>query len=123
MSASLLSIIITSLIYSSYTAAVEGVDVKVVNDTSVAVSWNVVIIPGFSIDYYTLVYSQASHFRRQDEEMFPSPTTSFVITDLKSTDTYQFQVFATVIVDGRILNGERSSPVYFTRPRKCTRLK
>ena len=49
---------------------------------------------------------------------FPMPVTSGVITDLDSTAIYQFQVFATVTVDGRTVDGERSNPVYFTRPRK-----
>ena len=91
------------------------------DDTSVTVSWNDLIIPDFSIDYYTVVYSRvAQRRRRQDEEMaiFSPPATSGVITDLDSTDVYRFQVFATVTVTGRTVDGERSTPVYFTRPRK-----
>ena len=102
----------------SYTA-VEGVEVTVVNDTSVTVSWNELIIPDFSFDYYTVVYSLVA----QNEEMsavFPSPATSGVITDLDSTDVYQFQVFATVTVGGRTVDLKRSTPVYFRRPRKKT---
>ena len=87
------------------------------NDTSVTVSWNNLIIPDFSINYYTVVYSRvAQRRRRQDGEMsavFSPPTTSGVITDLDSTDVYHFQVFATVTVSGRTVDGEKSSPVYF----------
>ena len=45
---------------------------------------------------------------------FPSTTTSGVIAGLNSTATYQFQVFATVIVGDTSLEGEISSPVIFT---------
>ena len=88
--------------------------VVVFSDTSVTVSWNVLDI---SIDYYTVVYSRVS--QQQNEEMsavFSSPATSGVITDLDSTAIYQFQVFATVTVSGKAVDGERSIPVYFTRP-------
>ena len=91
-----------------------------VDDTSVTVSWNDLIIPDFSIDYYTVVYTRLS--QQQNEEMSTSPATSGVGIDLDTTAIYQFQVFATVTVDGRTVDGERSNPVYFTRPRKkmCT---
>ena len=81
------------------------------NDTSVTVSWNNLIIPDFSIDYYTVVYSGTS--QQQMSAVFPSPATSGVITDLASPAIYQFQVFATVTVSGRTVDGEKSSPVYF----------
>ena len=47
---------------------------------------------------------------------FPSTATSRsgVIAGLDSTATYQFQVFATVTVDGTSLEGERSSPISIT---------
>ena len=79
--------------------------------TSVTISWDVLIIPFFSIDYYTVVYSQ-----REDGEIsvqFPPPATSGVITDLDSTVIYRFQVFATITVSDRKLEGGRSSPMYF----------
>ena len=90
----------------------------VVDNTSVTVSWNDLIIPDFSIDYYTVVYSRVS--QQQNEEMSTSPATSGVGIDLDTTAIYQFQVFATVTVDGRTVDGESSSHVYFTRPRKKT---
>ena len=82
-----------------------------VDDTSVTVSWNDLIIPDFSIDYYTVVYSQAS--QQQMSAVFSPPATSGVITDLASPAIYQFQVFATVTVNGKAVDGEKSSPVYF----------
>ena len=45
---------------------------------------------------------------------FPSTATSGVIAGLDSPATYQFQVFATVTVDGTSLQGERSSPIRIT---------
>ena len=64
------------------------------DDTSVTVSWNEV--PDFSIDYYTVVYSQVSEGggRENGEMRFSSPATSGVITDLDPTAIYQFHVFA-----------------------------
>ena len=48
--------------------------------------------------------------RRQDGVMsvlFPSSATSGVIGGL-SRSTYQFQVYATIVVEGQALQGERS---------------
>ena len=88
-------------------------------DTAVIMSWNALVIPDFSIDHYTVLYSrvESQRRRRQDRTMsaqFPSTATSGVIAGLDSTATYKFQVFATVTVDGRPLQGERSSPLIFT---------
>ena len=104
-------------VYShSLTAAVQGVEVTALNATAVTVSWNALVIPDFSIDHYTVLYSrvESQRRRRQDGAMsvqFPSSATSGVITGLDSTATYQFQVFATVTVDSTPLQGERSSLV------------
>ena len=99
-----------------YVAAVEGVKVTSLNDASVNVSWNAVIIPDFSIDSYTVVYSPVSESdRRQDGEMtavFPGSVTSGVITDLEPAVIYQFQVFATVTVDGVSAEEKWSEPAY-----------
>ena len=91
-------------VYShSLTAAVQGVKVAALTDTAVTVSWNALNITDFldfSIDHYTVLYSQ------QDETLnvqFPSNSTSGVIAGLDSTATYQFQVFANVTVDGTSL--------------------
>ena len=86
------------------------------NLTSVNVSWNALIIPDFPIDSYTVVYSPVSESdRRQDGEMtavFPGSVTSGVITDLEPAIIYQFQVFATITVNGLSLEGEWSDPAY-----------
>ena len=50
--------------------------------------------------------------------VFAPPATSGVIGGLDPDTDYQFQVFATVTVDGEPLEGERSAPVTFSRPRK-----
>ena len=86
-----------------------------VDDTSVTVSWNDLIIPDFSIDYYTVVYSRVSGGggRENGEMKFPTPATSGVITDLDPTAIYQFQVFATATVGDIPLNGENSTAVEF----------
>ena len=107
-------------VYSySLTAAVQGVVVTVLNATAVTVSWNALVIPDFFIDHYTVFYSRvgSQHRRRQDRAKsveFPSTATSGVITGLDSTAAYQFQVSATVTVDGMPLQGERSSPARVT---------
>ena len=97
------------------TAAVEGVTVVSLSDTSVTVSWGALVIPGHPIDNYTVVYSPVSQRRKRQEEeeemVFPGTVTSAVITGLDSSFNYQFQVFATVIVNGQTLEGERSSVV------------
>ena len=87
------------------------------NATAVTVSWNSLVIPDFSIDHYTVLYSQVeSQRRRRHGEMsaqFPSTSTSGVIASLDLPATYQFQVFATGTVNGTPLEGEISSPVNF----------
>ena len=104
--------------FSSFTAPVQGVEVSF-DDTSVTVSWDVLIIRDVPVTTYTVVYSQVSE--QEDEEMsveVSASETFSVISDLISDNIYQFEVFATVTVDGTPLEGEKSSPVYLTRPRK-----
>ena len=83
------------------------------SDTSVMVSWDALVIPGHPIDSYTVVYSPVSQRRKRQEDeeemVFPGTVTSAVITGLDSSVNYQFQVFATVIVNGQTLEGERST--------------
>ena len=86
------------------------------NGTAVNVSWNAVIIPDFSVDFYTVVYSPVSQRRRRQDggemsAVFPPPATSGVIGGLDPDTDYQFQVFATVTVDGVPLEGERGTSV------------
>ena len=82
------------------------------NDTSVIVSWNVLIIPGYPIDNYTVIYSPVTSKRQEEGEMMiivPGSVTSIVITGLNPSFNYQFQVFATVILDGQLVNGDISN--------------
>ena len=60
-----------------------------------------------------MVYSPVSESRRrqlQDGEMTAEFPGSVFITGLAPALSYQFQVFATVTVDGVPLEGERSTP-------------
>ena len=90
------------------------------NNTAAIISWNALIISGVpaSIDYYIVVYSRMfQNGKSRDGEkraMFNLFTTSGVITDLHAGDVYRFQVYATLKIDGRLLEGERSTPVNFT---------
>ena len=99
----------------SHTATVEEVMVASLNDTSVEVSWTEVVISGHDIDTYTVIYSPVSQRRKRHEEsemiIVPGSVTSIVITGLNPSFNYQFQVFATVIVDGQTVNGDSSSTV------------
>ena len=84
------------------------------NDSSANLSWNALIIHAYPIDTYTVVYSPVSQrYKRQEKEeeemVFPGTVTSAVITGLDSSVNYQFQVFATVILNGQSLEGERST--------------
>ena len=103
-------------VYSnSLTVAVQGVEVAALNATAVTVSWNALVIPDFPIDHYTVLYSlvESQHDRRQDHmpcQETGSYALSGVIAGLDSTAIYQFQVFATVTVNGTSLQGDRSSP-------------
>ena len=98
----------------SHTATVEEVMVASLNDTSVIVLWNALAIPGHPIDNYTVIYSPVTSKRQDEGEMMiivPGSVTSIVITGLNPSFNYQFQVFATVIVDGQTLNGDSSNTV------------
>ena len=95
----------------------QGVEITQGNSAAVTVSWDALTI---SIDFYTVVYSRISHTLNHSSQygemhaVFNSPATSGVITGLHAGDVYQVQVFATVTVNGRMLVGERSTPVNFT---------
>ena len=89
-------------------------------DTSVTVSWDELMIPDFSVDTYTVVYSRLSE-QEDEEEMRVVMDTSAEFATLNSKSIYQFEVFATVTIDGIPLEGERSGPAYLTRPRKFSK--
>ena len=93
----------------SHTATVEEVMVASLNDTSVIVLWNALVIPGHDIDTYTVIYSPLTSKRQEGEIIVPGSVTSIVITGLDPSFNYQFQVFATVIVGGQTLEGDRSN--------------
>ena len=101
-----------------FIAAVEGVMVESLNDTSVIVSWNALVIPDYPIYTYTVIYSPVSQRRKRHEEsemiIVPGSVTSIVITGLNPSFNYQFQVFATVIVGGETLEGDRSNSTVTT---------
>ena len=87
---------------------------KPLNDTTVKVSWTEVVISGHPIDNYTVIYSPVTCKRQDEGEMIiivPGSVTSIVITGLDPSFNYQFQVFATVIIDGQTLNGDGSNTV------------
>ena len=121
------SIVMTSLSASACTCTPilsqlqykECMEVTALNTTAVTVSWNALVIPDFSIDHYTVLYSrvESQHRRNQDgafSAQFPSTATSCVIAGLDSPATYQFQVFANGTADGTSLQGEISSRFIFT---------
>ena len=113
----MINILLMCCVYYSFshTATVEEVMVASLNDTSVEVSWTEVVISGHDIDTYTVIYSPVSQRRKRHEEsemiIVPGSVTSIVITGLNPLFNYQFQVFATVIVDGQTVNGDSSSTV------------
>ena len=95
----------------SHTATVEEVMVASLNDTSVIVLWNALVIPGHPIDNYTVIYSPVTSNEGEMMIIVPGSVTSIVITGLDPSFNYQFQVFATVIIDGQTLNGDSSNTV------------
>ena len=117
----MINILLMCCVYYSFshTASVEGVMVASLNDTSVIVSWTEVVIPGHDINTYTVIYSPVSQRRKRHEEsemiIVPGSVKSIVITGLDPSFNYQFQVFATVIVDGQTVNGDSSSTVTTVR--------
>ena len=110
----MINILLMCCVYYSFShiATVEEVMVASLNDTSVIVSWNVLVIPGYPIDNYTVIYSPLTSKSQDEGEMMiivPGSVTSIVITGLDPSFNYQFQVFATVIVGGQTLEGDRSN--------------
>ena len=102
----------------SHTATVEEVTVASLNDTSVIVLWNALVISGYPIVNYTVIYSPVTNKTQDEGEMIsiaPGSVTSIVITGLDPSFNYQFQVFATVIVDGQTLVGDSSNTVTTVR--------
>ena len=92
-----------------FIALVMNVEVEVVSDTSVRVSWNSVDIP--EITGYTVYYNQTGNRKRQSEESItvPSSDNSVVIEGLLNNVEYQFQVAAIAELDGDVIVGQRST--------------
>ena len=118
----MINILLMCCVYYSFshTATVEEVMVASLNDTSVIVSWTEVVIPDHDINTYTVIYSPVSQRRKRHEEsemiiIVLGNVTSIVITGLNPSFNYQFQVFATVTVDGQTLEGDRSNTVATVR--------
>ena len=86
-----------------------NVEVEIVFDTSVRVSWDSVDIP--EITGYTVYYSQTGNRKRQSEEFITvnSSVTSVVIEGLLNNVEYQFQVVAIAELDGNVIMGQRSN--------------
>ena len=107
--------VLASIIPSLLTAAVDIRVALQLNETSVYVSWEDLIIPDFEIDNYTVVYAPVSttngSSREEMEAVFPGSASSALIGGLAPEISYQFQVFATVMVEGLSLEGERSQPL------------
>ena len=89
-------------------ALVMNLEVEVVSDTSVRVSWDSVDIP--EITGYIVYYSQTGNRKRQSEESItvPSSDNSVVIEGLLNNAEYQFQVAAIAELDGDVIMGQRS---------------
>ena len=85
-----------------------NVEVEVVSDTSVRVSWDIIDIP--EITGYTVYYSQTGNRKRQSEESItvPSSDNSVVIEGLLNNVEYQFQVVAIAELDGGVITGQIS---------------
>ena len=81
-----------------------------VNATAAKISWTVLMID-VPVDNYTVVYSSNDV---EKTVVFPAPATSGVITALNPANTYQFRVFATVTINGIVIDGEQSTPINFT---------
>ena len=90
-----------------------NVEVKVVSDTSVRVSWDSVDIP--EITGYTVYYSQTGNRKRQSEEPITVPSSDnsvhVVIEGLLNNLEYQFQVVAIAELDGDVIMGQRSNVI------------
>ena len=99
--------------------AVQGVKVSSISIRVVNVSWDPLVNP--NVSHYTVVYSpvtieSGSHNGEEHRVIFFSPSTHGVVGIADASYTYQFQVFATLTINGHLIDGERSSPVNY-RPK------
>ena len=86
---------------------VMNIEVEVVSDTSVRVSWDSLDIP--EITGYTVYYSQTEIPTVAIEHSVKVSNVDFVVIDgLMNNAGYQFQVVATAELDGDVVIGQRS---------------
>ena len=86
-------------------AIVMNVEVEIVSDTSVRVSWDSVDIP--EITGYKIYYNQTRN-RSEESITVPSSNNSVVIEGLLNNMEYQFQLVAIAELDGDLIMGQRS---------------
>ena len=89
-----------------YAAMVVNVEVELVSDDSVRVSWDSVDLP--EITGYTVYYRQTT----EENEEFTTLTNtmnSVLIGNLVTNVEYQFQVVAIAELDGEVMIGQRST--------------
>ena len=92
-------------------AQVQGISVRVLDDTAVRVTWERVSLPLEEVTGYTVYYSPTQSLKRQSggTAMFANDASSGVIDGLSTGVRYQFEVTVTAMnVDGTELDGERS---------------
>lgn len=84
-----------------------NIDVEMVSDHSVRVSWDRVDLP--EITGYTVYYSQTENTDIGKSITVSSSMNSVVIEDLVSDVEYQFQVAAIAELDEEVIVGQRST--------------
>ena len=92
-------------------AQVQGLSVRVLDDTAVRVTWERVSLPLEEVTGYTVYYSPTQSLKRQSggTAMFANDASSGVIDGLSTGVRYQFEVTVnTMTFDGTVLEGERS---------------
>ncbi len=87
----------------SSSAPVQDIEVRIINSTSVQVSWTPITPP--ETTGYRVVYSPTGYPCEKEVTVSGPPA---VVTGLSPGQSYQFQVQALVEVDGETLEGERS---------------
>ena len=88
----------------SLTAMVVNVEVEAVSDDSVKVSWDSVNLP--EITGYTIYYSWTGNTRKSQ---VPQSVHFTIIDSLATNVVYQFQVSAIAELNGKVIEGQRST--------------
>ena len=95
-----------------------NVEVEVVTDVSVSVSWDSLDIP--KVTGYTVYYNQTRNGGNEQSVNVTNSTNFVVINNLINNVEYQFQVAAIAELDGILIVGERSIVVMLTLPTKSS---